>query len=109
VLIADETKVVARLGRGPVPVEILPFLWERTSQSVAALGGEPVLRLGPDGPYRTDNGNLILDVAFATVDASLDSRLHAIPGVLEHGIFLRIAQAAIIGGPSGIRVLGKLG
>jgi len=48
-------------------------------------------------------------VAFATVDASLDSRLHAIPGVLEHGIFLRIAQAAIIGGPSGIRVLGKLG
>jgi ribose 5-phosphate isomerase A len=109
VLIADQSKVVDRLGRGPVPVEILPFLWERTSQSVAELGGEPVLRQGPDGPYRTDNGNLILDVAFGTVDASVDSRLHAIPGVLEHGIFLGIAQAAIIGGPSGIRVLGKLG
>lgn len=109
VLIADESKVVDRLGRGPVPVEILPFLWERTSQSVAELGGEPVLRLSADGPYRTDNGNLILDVAFGTVDASLDSRLHAIPGVLEHGIFLGVAKAAIVAGPSGIRVLGKLG
>ncbi len=109
VLIADESKVVDRLGRGPVPVEILPFLWERTSQSVADLGGEPALRLGHDGPYRTDNGNLILDAAFRTVDAALDAHLHAIPGVLEHGIFLNVAQAAIIAGPSGVRILGKLG
>ena len=109
VLIADETKLVDRLGRGPVPVEILPFLWERTSYEVAELGGDPVLRPGVDGPYRTDNGNLVLDVRFHRVDRELDARLHAIPGVIEHGLFFGLAHAAIIGGSSGVRVLGELG
>ncbi|MEO6796556.1 MAG: ribose-5-phosphate isomerase RpiA [Candidatus Dormibacter sp.] len=109
VLIADDSKVVDRLGRGPVPVEILPFLWERTSYGIAQLGGDPVLRAGPDGPYRTDNGNLVLDVRFEGIDRDLDARLHAIPGVIEHGLFFGVAHAAIVGGPSGIRVLGELG
>ncbi|HEY0492950.1 MAG TPA: ribose-5-phosphate isomerase RpiA [Candidatus Dormibacteraeota bacterium] len=109
VLIADHSKVVDHLGRGPVPVEVLPFLWERTAEAIAALPGSPELRLAPDGPFRTDNGNLVLDVRFSAVDQALGSRLHEIPGVIEHGLFFRLAQAAIVAGPSGTRVLGELG
>ena len=109
VLIADETKIVDRLGRGPVPVEVLSFLWERTGEQIAALAGRPVLRMAPDGPFRTDNGNLILDVSFPAVDPDLGSRLHAIPGVIEHGLFFAMARGAIVSGPGGVRVLGELG
>src|SRR5437016_11781568 len=59
VLIADESKLVGRLGRGPVPIEVLPFLWEATSRSIESLGGRPELRLAAAEPYRTDNGNLV--------------------------------------------------
>lgn len=109
VLIADESKIVDRLGRGPVPVEVLSFLWERTGEEIAGLGGRPVLRMAPDGPFRTDNGNLILDVTFPAVDPDLGSRLHAVPGVIEHGLFFGMAHAAIVSGLAGLRVLGDLG
>src|SRR2546428_560342 len=52
VLIADETKLVGRLGRGPVPIEVLPFLWEATSRSIESLGGRPELRMATGGPDR---------------------------------------------------------
>ncbi|HSO93463.1 MAG TPA: ribose-5-phosphate isomerase RpiA [Candidatus Dormibacteraeota bacterium] len=109
VLIADESKLVERLGRGPVPVEVLGFLWESTGAEIAALGGRPELRMAADGPFRTDNGNLVLDVRFPAVDPDLGSRLHAIPGVIEHGLFFSMAQAAIVAGVDGLRVLGELG
>src|ERR1700682_2977226 len=64
VLIADETKLVGRLGRGPVPVEILPFLWEVTSRSIESLGGGPALRIAGGAPFKTDNGNFVLDTSF---------------------------------------------
>jgi len=109
VLIADETKLVGRLGRGPVPVEILPFLWEATSRSIESLGGQPELRMAPGGPFKTDNGNLVLDTSFgAVVDAALGVALHSIPGVIEHGLFFGMARAAIVGSATGIRVLGEL-
>jgi ribose 5-phosphate isomerase A len=108
VLVADETKLVGRLGRGPLPVEILPFLWEATSRSIESLGGRPELRLAAGEPYRTDNGNLVLDTSFGIVDASLGLALRGIPGVIEHGLFFGLARAAIIGTASGIRVMGEL-
>jgi len=108
VLVADESKLVIRLGRGPVPIEILPFLWEATSRSVESLGGRPELRLAAGEPYRTDNGNLVLDTSFALVDAALGLALKGIPGVIEHGLFFGMAKAAIIGSASGIRVMGEL-
>ena len=108
VLIADESKLVDQLGRGPVPVEVLPFLWERTSEGIAGLGGRPVLRVDGEGPSVTDNGNLILDVTFEQVLPSLAGQLHAIPGVIEHGLFFSVAHAAIIAGPSGLHVRGEL-
>src|SRR5207302_7317560 len=60
-VIADETKAVPKLGQGPVPVEVVPFLWEVTSRNIESLGGQASLRTGARGPFRTDNGNLILD------------------------------------------------
>jgi len=108
VLVADESKLVGRLGRGPVPVEILPFLWEATSRSIESLGGQPELRLAAGEPYRTDNGNLVLDTSFGMVDAGLGLALHGIPGVIEHGLFFGLAKAAIIGSASGIRLMGEL-
>ena len=108
VLVADESKLVGRLGRGPVPIEILPFLWEATSRSVESLGGRPELRLAAAEPYRTDNGNLVLDTSFGVVDVGLGLALKGIPGVIEHGLFFGIAKAAIIGSAAGIRVMGEL-
>jgi ribose 5-phosphate isomerase A len=108
VLVADESKLVGRLGRGPVPVEILPFLWEATSRSIESLGGRPELRMAGGEPARTDNGNLVLDTSFGVVDAGLGQALHGIPGVIEHGLFFGLARAAIIGSATGIRVMGEL-
>src|SRR5256886_6437440 len=93
VVIADESKLVGRLGRGPVPIEVLPFLWEATSRAIESLGGRPALRLAAGQPYKTDNDNLILDTTFGAVDAQLGTAIHAIPGVLEHGLFFGIARA----------------
>ncbi len=108
VLIADESKLVGQLGRAPVPVEVLPFLWEATSLAIASLGGRPRRRLINGQPFKTDNGNLVLDTSFAMVDAKLAVALRAIPGVLEHGIFFGMAKVAIIGGANGVRFLGEL-
>jgi ribose 5-phosphate isomerase A len=108
ILVADEGKLVGRLGRGPLPVEILPFLWEATRRSIESLGGRPELRLTAGEPYRTDNGNLVLDTSFGVIDAGLGMALRGIPGVIEHGLFFGMAKAAIIGSTAGIRVLGEL-
>jgi ribose 5-phosphate isomerase A len=108
VLIADESKLVGRLGRGPVPIEILAFLWEATSRSIESLGGRPELRMAPGGPFKTDNGNLVLDTSFGAVDAALGVALRAIPGVIEHGLFFGMARAAIVGSATGVRILGEL-
>jgi ribose 5-phosphate isomerase A len=108
VLIADEGKLVGRLGRGPVPIEVLPFLWEATSRSIESLGGRPELRMAAGGPFKTDNGNLVLDTGFGAVDAALGIALREIPGVIEHGLFFGMARAAIIGSATGVRILGEL-
>jgi ribose 5-phosphate isomerase A len=108
ILVADESKLVGRLGRGPVPIEVLPFLWEATSRSIESLGGRPALRMAAGEPARTDNGNLVLDTSFGVVDGGLGIALHGIPGVIEHGLFFGMASAAIIGSAAGIRVMGEL-
>jgi ribose 5-phosphate isomerase A len=108
VVVVDEGKLVGRLGRGPVPIEILPFLWEATSRSIESLGGRPELRLAAGEPYRTDNGNLVLDTSFGMIEPGLGPALHAIPGVIEHGLFFGMAKAAIVGCATGIRVIGEL-
>ncbi|MCA1722986.1 MAG: ribose-5-phosphate isomerase RpiA [Thermomicrobia bacterium] len=110
VIIVDETKVVRRLGeRMPLPVEIAPFGWKRTSAALAALGLVPTLRRSGTAPFHTDNGNYIVDCtlpgAFALHD--LAAAIKATVGVVEHGFFLGLTHTVVIGTPAGIEVRGQ--
>jgi ribose 5-phosphate isomerase A len=114
VVVVDEGKLVPRLdGRTPLPVEILPFGWQATLDRLAELGAEPVLRPAADGtPFRTDGGNHIADcrVAAALADAAaLEQQLKAVVGVVEVGLFVGLATAAVVGTDQGARVLRRKG
>jgi len=111
VVIADESKLVDRLGRTFVPVEVPPFLWGHTLARLARLGAGCRLRGGETSPYRTDNGNLIVDLTFPDGISDPEQTAAALKtttGVLEHGLFLDLTCGAIIAGAGGVRVLGDL-
>jgi ribose 5-phosphate isomerase A len=110
VIVADESKVVERLGtRAPVPVEVDPFGEAIQPDFLRALGAEPVLRRGPDGgPVVTDGGNHVIDCRFADGiedPEGLERTLALRPGILESGLFLGMASAAVIAGAGGVRVM----
>jgi len=110
VIVADERKLVARLGtRSPLPIEVVSFGWVVHVPVLESFGGEPSLRSFDDGiPYKTDNGNLILDVRFPRgIDdpEGLDRALHARAGIVETGLFLGMARRAIVAEVGGLRVL----
>jgi len=114
IVIADETKLVARLGRFPLPVEIVPFGHGATAkriQAAAASLGYAKLALAPrlkDGaPLKTDSGNMIYDCAFGAITdaAGLAAALSAVPGVVEHGLFIGIATALVIAHPGEVEVI----
>ena len=113
IVIADETKVVETLGKFPLPIEVNPFGLAATRIAIekvaSALGltGDIVLRGASKETFMTDGGHYILDASFGRIpDAeALSNRLHAIPGVVEHGLFINLASAAVIAGPAGARVL----
>jgi ribose 5-phosphate isomerase A len=111
IVIADESKLVPRLGQGALPVEISPFLWLQTAHRLERLATRWVLRGGDDHPFVTDNGNFVIDLSVEggiAEPARLASALDATLGVMAHGLFLGMATACIIAGPSGCRVLGSL-
>jgi ribose 5-phosphate isomerase A len=111
VVVADSSKLVERLGRTYVPVEVAPFLWRRTAARLAELGASLRLRGGEAAPFRTDNGNLVVDLTFPNGiadPARTAGALKAVTGVLEHGLFLGLAQGAIVAGEAGVEVLGTL-
>lgn len=98
IVVADESKSVATLGKFPLPVEIVPFAWEWTVADLAKLGCRPELRKSGDALYKTDNGNYIADCYFEAIASAsgLALSLQRIPGVVEHGLFIGIADMAII-------------
>jgi len=107
VIVADETKLTQKLGEdGPLPVEVLPFAEPLVSLNMKDVGGKAVLRERIDGtgPFITDNGNFILDVHFGPIEnpTGLNLALKAIPGVIETGLFIDIADIAYIGSPGGV-------
>ncbi|WP_072144881.1 ribose 5-phosphate isomerase A [Hymenobacter sp. AT01-02] len=100
-ILADSTKLVPQLGRFPLPLEVVPFALPWILDAVAELGGEPVVRMSrqqPTEPARTDQGNLLVDCHFQSIpDAtSLARHLQQIPGLVEHGLFLGLARAALV-------------
>jgi ribose 5-phosphate isomerase A len=113
IVIADQSKVVATLGRFALPIEVNRFGLRATEIAVAEaarsldLSGPLTLRMTGGQPFVTDGGHLILDASFGRIpDArALSNVLHAIPGVVEHGLFLGLADLAVIAGSDGIRTL----
>ena len=113
IVIADETKVVETLGAFKLPIEVNSFGLGATRIAVEklaariGLSGEINVRASGDGPFMTDGGHLILDASFGRIpDAdALARELNAIPGVVEHGLFIGIASLAVIAGPAGARVM----
>jgi ribose 5-phosphate isomerase A len=107
-VVVDPTKVAETLDH-PVPVEVLPDARATVSAAVARLGGEPTLRQAEqkDGPVVTDNGNLVLDCAFGTIDAPTDLAvdLDTVPGVVAHGLFVGLADEIHVGTADGVDVL----
>lgn len=110
VVIADGSKRVTRLGAFPLPIEIVPFGWETTKAivegvlkdaDVAARG--VTLRLARDTPFITDGGHMIFDLHLEAIGAPADlaAALIAIPGVIDTGLFIDIADAAVIGHADG--------
>jgi ribose 5-phosphate isomerase A len=115
IVIADSSKHVEVLGRFPLPLEVVQFGLMATRNMIVALAadagceGEITLRKGSDGrPFVTDTGNFILDCAFGSIPdpEDLDEALKLIPGVVENGLFLGIADLAIIAGPDGVSLIG---
>jgi ribose 5-phosphate isomerase A len=116
IVIADETKWVAALGRFLLPIEVVPFglaATRRAVEAAAAAAGCPgpaLLRRGKDGHvFVTDGGHWILDAALERIaDArALADRLDGIAGVVEHGLFIGLAQTAVIADSSGVRVIER--
>jgi len=118
VVIADESKLVAALGLYPLPVEVVRFGLMATIRLIEAIAAETgchgavALRPGDgDAPFVTDQGNLILDCAFGSIPEPevLAFSLKRVPGVVEHGLFLGLADLAIVAGRSGVRALRRAG
>jgi ribose 5-phosphate isomerase A len=116
VVIADASKRVAKLGRFPLPVEVVRFGLGATRNMIEVLAadagctGDIRQRMRPDGqPFVTDSGHFILDCAFGRIEdpEALDEALKLIPGVVENGLFLGIADAAIVAGPGGVVMLER--
>ena len=109
VVIADATKQVAQLGQHfPLPVEVVPIAAKPVTNHLEDLGATVQLRHSGGNVFLTENCNIILDCFFANGIADpdeLDTRIHSIVGVVETGLFLHMAERAIIGGPEGITVL----
>jgi ribose 5-phosphate isomerase A len=116
VVIADASNWVATLGKFPLPIEVVPFGLGATERAIktafAATGnsGALMLRKTPAGlAFVTDGGHFILDAALGRIadPRSLGLALAAIPGVVEHGLFIGLAQTAILAGPDGVRTVER--
>jgi len=116
IVIADDSKWVETLGRFPLPVEVMPFGLAATRRALArafaecGVSGQMVLRKGRDGHvFVTDGGHWIVDAHLGRIEdvPRLAGLLSAIPGVVEHGLFVGLASLAILAGAQGIRVVER--
>ena len=118
VVVVDSTKIVERLNLDfQLPVEVIPSAWTQVQNTLANLGGNAQLRMAvrKAGPVITDQGNLVLDVSFdggISDPENLEKRINNIPGVLENGLFVNIADEVLVGevnnGMANVRRLKKI-
>jgi ribose 5-phosphate isomerase A len=117
IVVADGSKHVAKLGRFPLPIEVVPFGLTAVEQAIARLldslgaSGDLALRRAADGaPYVTDGGHFILDAHLGRIEKPnvLASTLNNIPGVVEHGLFIGLATGAILATGEGLVELGQI-
>lgn len=104
VIMADESKLVKQLGRFPLPVEVITAGWKQVQKKIVAAGcGRAELRKVNNQAFVSDNGHYILDCHFEKIDdaTGLNTRLHLIPGVVETGLFINMANVIIIGRADG--------
>jgi ribose 5-phosphate isomerase A len=115
VVIADAAKRVAMLGRFPLPIEVVPFGHTITMRRIVdgladcGVAAAPRLRHRDDGPFVTDNGNLIYDAACGAIldPPGVEAALKSITGVVDHGLFLGLAEHALIGTNGGVVTIGR--
>jgi ribose 5-phosphate isomerase A len=113
IIIVDESKLVSRLGKFPLPVEVAPFGWEMTRRQLEKLGCTTRLRMQADMPgakaaldnaiFLTDNGHYILDCSFGSIadPALLHSQVNGIVGVMDNGLFIDMADLVVVGNKDG--------
>lgn len=109
VIIADASKIVQQLGAFPLPVEVVPFGLPLAMREIEALGAKVTLRGGETAPFVTDEGHFILDCAFRRIEDAdgLAAKLNAIPGVVEHGLFIGLADRVVIGRHDEVKVFRR--
>jgi ribose 5-phosphate isomerase A len=110
IIVIDETKVVKALGIDfPLPVEVIKFGWTSTKKVLEEFGCDVSLRKIMDDPFITDNSNYILDCEFERIINSdeLEKDINNIPGVVENGLFIGLADEIIVGSKHGIMTLEK--
>jgi len=110
VIIADSAKLVGKLGKFPLPVEVVKFAWPVVAARLRALGAESKLRLAPGGAtFVTDEGNWILDAAFGAIEKpeEVAQVLSTTPGVVEHGLFIGLATTLVIARGDAVEVIER--
>ncbi len=110
IIVVDESKVKEYLGDFPLPVEIVRFGYKRTMKNLQSLGCVPKLRMKGEEPYITDNGNYIVDCKFGKIadPEELERKIDEIPGVVEIGLFINLANEVIIGKKDGVEIRKKI-
>lgn len=109
VIIVDASKLVARLGAFRVPVEVVPMATRFVQRQIAELGGAAEVRMRDGAPFITTERNRILDCDFGPIDepAALARALSDVPGAVEHGLFVDLADVVIVGRPDGVETLER--
>jgi ribose 5-phosphate isomerase A len=108
IIIVDSSKRTNLLGAFPLPVEVVKFAWRPLTERIRELGAAPELRMtSPEQPFVTDEGNYILDCHFEQISDphGLAQALNAMPGVMEHGLFVDLADMLIVGRSDGVELI----
>ncbi len=107
--VVDSTKRVNKLGKFPLPVEVVPFAYKHVLAKLENMNFNPEIRMKDNNFFVTDEQNYIIDLCLYEIKNlyELDNTLNAIPGIVEHGLFLDIADTLIVGNENSVEVLSR--